>query len=152
MSRSTLLLLLIAALFAIAVAAAATVAALRGGEDELPAGTPERTVQLYLKAVEEHDATAAFSYFAPSLSTRCGYLPREAISQRGDASIRATLDEVRIDGERATVRVDLTETFRNTPFGASDPKQTLTFELQRIEGDWRFAEAPWPFYCASKLP
>ncbi|HRC62676.1 MAG: hypothetical protein K1X87_02920 [Dehalococcoidia bacterium] len=151
MSRSTLSLLVMAALLVIAVGAAALIASLRSGEDELPAGTPERTVQLYLKAVEDHDATEAFSYLAPSLSARCASFPREEITQRGSSSIRATLDEVRVDGDRATVRVGLSETFGNAPFGTSDPKQSLTFELQQIEGQWRFTEAPWPLYCAPKL-
>lgn len=152
MARSTVLLIVIGVLFAVAIAAAAVIASIRGGEDDLPEGTPGRVVQLYLKAVEDRDATKALTYLSPELASRCSTYPKEAITRRGDSSFRATLEETRIDGATATVRVELTETFRGAPFGQSDPKQTLVFELQQVSGEWRFSDSPWPLYCPPKLP
>jgi len=151
-ARSTVLLVVIGMLFAVAIAAAAAVASIRGGEDELPEGTPGRVVQLYLRAVEDHDATKAYSYLSPELAERCRQFPKEVITRRGDTSIRATLDETRIEGPTATVRVELTETFDNSPFGQSDPRQTIVFELEQVNGEWRFSESPWLLYCPPKTP
>lgn len=152
MARSTVLLIVIGALLTVAIAAAAAVAAIRGAEDELPEGTPGRTVQLYLRAIEDRDATKAYSYLSPELASRCSRtFPKDAITNRGSASIRATLEETRIAGVTATVRVELTEHFGDAPFGQSDPKQKLVFQLEQVEGEWRFSESPWPLYCPPKL-
>jgi len=152
MARSTVLLIVIGALLTVVIAAAAAVAAIRGAEDELPEGTPGRTVQLYLRAIEDRDATRAYSYLSPELASRCSTFPKDAITYRGSASIRATLEEARIAGGTATVRVELTENFSDAPFGQSDPRQRLVFELQQIEGEWWFSESPWPLYCPPKFP
>ncbi|MGE0133703.1 MAG: hypothetical protein AB7L91_06585 [Dehalococcoidia bacterium] len=152
MARSTVLLIVIGLVLAAAIAAAAVVAAQRGGEDELPDGTPGRTVQLYLRAVEDQDAAEAFSYLSPEVTDRCSTMPREVISRRGDIAIRATLEETKIDGDAATVRVELTERYDSSPFGSSDPKQTIVFDLERIEGEWLFSQPPWPIFCPAKLP
>lgn len=151
MARSTLLLIAIGIVFVVAVAAAAAVVAIRGGEDELPDGSPERVVQLYLRAVEDHDATEAFSYLSPGLAERCT-TSRDMITQRANASIRATLEEATVEGSSATVRVELTETFNNAPFGQSDPRQKLVFDLELVDGRWLFSESPWPLYCMLKAP
>lgn len=150
MARSTVLLIVIALLLAATIGAAATVASLRGGEKQLPDGSPERAVQLYLNAIEDRDATAALAHLSPSLTARCGEIPRDMITARSEGSLRATLDDVRLDGNAATVRIQLTETFGGAPFGVSDPKQTLVFELERVNEEWRFSQMPWPLYCPFK--
>jgi hypothetical protein len=152
MARSTVLLIVLGVLFAVAIAAAAAISALRGGEEALPDGTPGRTVQLYLKAVEDHDAIEAFSYLSPELALRCATFPKDVITNRGDASIRATLEETRVEGNTASVRVELSENFNSSPFGQDGFDQTLLFELVQVGGEWKFSSSPWPLYCAAKLP
>jgi hypothetical protein len=147
MSRSTLVLVSVAAALALLVAAAAAVAALTGNEERFADGTPERAVQEYLHAIEDQDATAAFAFLAPALVERCGQLPREMVTRRGDTAIRATLDRVVTRDGAATVHVDLSETFQDAPFGMSDPEQSLVFELSEVDGAWRFTQMPWPLYC-----
>lgn len=152
MARSTVLLIGIGVVLAAAIAVAATVAALRGNEQEFEAGTPERTVQEYLRAIEDRDATAAFAFLAPSLLSRCDP-PREMVTQRGSGtSIRATLDETKISGTTATVRVQVSETFRDSPFSGGDFKQSVVFELEQVDGAWRFSQMPWPLFCVTKPP
>lgn len=142
---------MIAVVLAMLLAVSALVAALFREEDRFDEGTPERAVQEYLKAVEDKDATAAFSFLSPALVARCGSPPREAVTQRGSAAIRAVLEKTVPRGATAAVHVSLTETFRDTPFVASDTDQSLVFELAQVEGEWEFAEMPWPFsyYCPS---
>lgn len=151
MARSTVLLMAIGALLAAAIAVAATVAALRGDEEQFEAGTPERTVQDYLQAIEDRDPTAAFAFLSPGLLARCDP-PREVVTQRGGTSIRATLADREVTGNTATVRVELTESFRDSPFGGGGSKQTLSFELEQVDGAWRFSQMPWPLFCMTKPP
>lgn len=148
MQRSTMALALIAASLALLVVGAALIAALAGNEERFADGTPERAVQEYLHAIDDKDASAALRFLAPALIGRCGVPPREMVTQRGDAAIRASLDRiVRGDGA-ATVYVNLSETFPDAPFGIADPEQSLVFELAEADGTWRFTEMPWPLFCA----
>jgi hypothetical protein len=147
MQRSTVVLVLVAGALVLLVAGAALVAAFSGNEERFDDGTPERAVQEYLHAIEDQDASAAFEFLAPALIERCGQLPREIVTRRGDTTIRATLDQVETQDSAATVYVDLSETFEYAPFGMDDPEQSLVFELADIEGAWRFTEMPWPLYC-----
>ena len=150
MARSTVVLLAIAALFVAVLSAAALIASRAGDETQFEEGTPERAVQRYLQAVEDSDATTALSFLSPALVTRCGKPERQQITQRGNSSIRATLQRSEVDGSSATVTIRLIETFREAPLGISDQSQTVAFELESVDGQWKFAEMPWPmeWYCA----
>jgi hypothetical protein len=147
MQRSTIVLVLAGGSLALLTVGAALVAALAGNEERFADGTPERAVQEYLHAIEDQDATAAFKFLAPALTERCGQPPREMVTQRGDNAFRASLQRTVTEDGAATVYVDLTETFRDPPFGISDPRQSVVFELTEVDGVWRFAEMPWPLYC-----
>jgi hypothetical protein len=147
-ATSTRWLALVAAGIAVAVIAGIAMTTLAGGERTYAPGSPERTVQDYLRAVSDRDATTALSFFAPDLLSKCEPKPRESISNRGSSSLRATLDRAVTRDSTAEVRVRVTESYDNgSPFGGGDSTFTQTFILTKTGDQWRFSEAPWPTYC-----
>ena len=152
MATSNRWLVIVGGVVALAVIAGIAVTVLASGERIYPEGSPERVVQDYLRAVNDRDATAAFGYLAPDLAAKCEPKPRDAISNRGSTSIRATLDRSEVRDSTAEVRVNLTETYGGgAPFGGGESTYTQTFVLKQIDGNWRFSEAPWPIYCPEPL-
>ena len=149
MAASNRWLAIVGALIALAVVAGIVVTSFARGERLYPEGSPERTVQDYLHAVSNRDALNAASYLAPDLAQRCDKVPRESITNRGSASIRATLDRATVRGDRlAEIHVRITESYSaDSPFASGDSTTTQVFLLTQIDGQWRFSEAPWPMYC-----
>jgi len=147
MSGSTRWLVAVAGVIGAAVVVSVVVAALAGGEDEFPEGTPEATVQSYLRAIADRDATAAFAFLSTDLDERCGEIPREAVVQRGDNRFRATLTETTVRDDTTEVEVEITEIYGSDPFGGGEYSFRHVFVLVEEAGEWRFDEAPWPLYC-----
>ncbi|MEI7925690.1 MAG: hypothetical protein WCI61_05840 [Chloroflexota bacterium] len=148
MATSTRWLAIVAAVIVIAVGGGIVVTTVVGGERAYAPGTPERTVQDYLHAVSDRDATAAFTFLAPDLLAKCEPKPRESISNRGSNTLRATLDRAVTRDGVADVRVRLTESYNSDgPFSSGENTFTQSFILQQVSGEWRFSEAPWPIYC-----
>ncbi len=145
-------LAIVAGAIALAVVAGIAVTVLAGGERTYEEGTPERAVQDYLRAVGDRDATTALALLAPSIADRCDTIPRDGITDRGTSSIRATLDRTTIrDDGTAEVRVRITESYgSDSPFGGGDSTMTQVFLLTKVDGQWRFSDAPWPTYCPLK--
>ena len=153
MATSTRWLLMVAIGVVVAVVAGIAVTTMAGGERTYPSGSPERALQDYLRAVSDRDATTAFSFFAPDLLSKCEPKPRESIANRGSTTIRATLDRATTRDGVAEIRVRLSESYGNDgPFGGGDSSFTQTFVLKQVDGQWRFAEAPWPTYCPQPSP
>ena len=151
-SLSTRWLIVIGALFAAAVVAGAAIAIMVDSEQEFAADSPEWTVQRYLRAVSDRDATGALALLSAGLEERCGGEPREAITRRRDRDLRVTLDETVETGDGTEVRVRITEFYGDPPFGGGESSHYQTFVLGREDGEWRFVEPPWPLYCPRPLP
>ncbi|OLT20654.1 hypothetical protein BJF81_05195 [Ornithinimicrobium sp. CNJ-824] len=115
---------------AIAVAALVLLAVVAGvvsatrPRTELPAGSPEATVQDYVTAVFSRDMDAAAAHLDPDGD--CGVADLELAYVERDA--RVVLRDVDVDDDRATVRVDLVHT-DSAPFGGSEWTQEETFRL-----------------------
>lgn len=131
------------------IVVAGVLAAMRGGPQSYPADSPEYTVQQYVRAVADRDATKAISYMTSELRDRCDTTPRDAITNRGRSNVRATLENVQRGDKTATVRVGITESYGSGPFDGGDSTQTVVFELVQQADGWRFTDAPWPLYCPS---
>lgn len=152
MTGSSRWLAIVAANIALAVIAGIAVTVLAGGERRYAEGTPERTVQDYLRAVNDHDATTALALLSPAAAASCADIPRDSITNRGSSSIRTTLDRTTLRDATAEVRVRLTESYGSSgPFGSGDSTTTQTFTLAQAQAQWRFSEAPWPLYCAKPI-
>lgn len=132
------------------IAAAGVVVAMGTRAPSYPADSPEYAVQQYVAAVADRDATKAMSYLSSELVARCDTIPRESITNRGRTSVRATLLDVTRRDNTAVVRVRITESYGDAPFGGGESNMEQSFELTRTADGWRFSEAPWPLYCPPK--
>ena len=150
MSTSTRWLLGVGIAIAAAIVFAVVVALTVGDEQSFADGTPERTVQRYLEAVAERDASAALDFISPAVSDECGTIPRDAITSRRDARFRATLYETVPRDGRVDVHVTITESFGDAPFNGGESTWPLVLELTQEDGVWRFTQLPWPLYCTPK--
>jgi hypothetical protein len=120
---------------------AAVLAATRP-EPEFDPATPEGTVQGYLRAVFEEDEDQALTYLAAD--TECdrndfrGVIPSD--------SARVVLLSAAVDGDEATVTVEIFYAGGNDPFDTYEWSEEQAFELDR-EGDrWVLVDEPWPLY------
>lgn len=148
MAASNRWLVIVGVAIALAVLAGILVTTFAGGERQYAEGTPERTVQDYLRTVSDRDATAAFAYLTPELTTQCEPKPRESISSRSGDSLRAVLDRTTVRGDTAEVRVNVIERYdAGGPFGGGESNFAQVFVLKQVNGQWRFSESPWPIYC-----
>lgn len=135
---------------------ASIVVALLEQEKPLDPGTPEAAVQNFLKAAESEDVQVVYEYLSTSLRENCKLetfggrnFPKDMLEND-----RIVLEETTITGDTAFVSVHITR-FRGTgPFGTSESTFTQRFTLTQEDGQWRFAEYPWPYYSCgpSRLP
>ncbi len=142
-------LIVAAAAVLLIVAASIVIGMLNDSEREFAPDAPESAVQRYVRALEEEDATAIRALMAPEVLQRCDLTDiRNALRYSGDRDLRVTLRKTEVTGDRAEVRVNISES-SGDPFGSSFDHDE-TFDLVRVSGAWLFAEAGWPVYCVSK--
>lgn len=107
-------------------------------------GSPEATVQHYVKAVLARDHDTAATYFDPGASCDAADLDAQNYVERG-ARVELVDSVVRSDDARVVVRV-------TTPSGGPLPNfldEEVTFRLTRSGGTWVLTGSPWPVYdCA----
>ena len=140
-------LMVAAAAVLLIVTASVVIGVLNDTEREFAPDAPESAVQRYFRAVEEEDATAIRALMAPEVLQRCDLSDiRNALRYSGDRGRRVTLRKTEVTGDRAEVRVKITESSRE-PFGNSYDHDE-TFDLVRVSGEWLFAG--WPLYCDLK--
>jgi len=148
---STRWLVLAAVVVALVIAAGVAASVMGGSARTYPDGSPERAVQQYLQAVAANDATRALEFLSTDLAKRCADTPRDAISNRGRQSVRATLEETTLRDGTASVRVTLIESYGDAPFGGDESNFSTVFELRQEGGAWRFSQSPWPLYCPTSI-
>lgn len=142
--------LAIGAILLLAILVAAAIIGSRQGEADFDPTTPEATVQRYVKAVADRQATAVLDTFTDTLRERCngtlgGSLYFPSLS-------RASLAGSTVSGSRATVEVLVTE---DNGGGLFDPGGTTSRQqivLTQTAAGWRISEVPWPFFaCITKV-
>jgi len=155
MSRSTQLLIAVGASVLVIVVISVVVAMIAGDEQDFPAGSPERAVQRYLRAIEDRDTDAAIALFSDDLTARCDLEPlRTNLRQGYNTDFRATLLDTTDRGDTTEVRVRLTEYYGDDPFNRGESRRDQLFVLEQSAEGWRFTEPPWPSSCppARELP
>lgn len=140
---------LIGGAVALAVLIAASIAvALTETVEELEEGTPERTVQLYLKAVDEADFKAAHNLLSDELKEVCTVelmAGRNTFRAKQLSDSRITLeDTTHLDGT-AIVTVRVTTVRGDGPFGTSESSYEQRFAVAEVGGEWRLSNDPWPY-------
>ena len=111
--------------------------------------SPEGVVQQFLQAVVDEDHTAAVALVASS----AGCEVSDIASARPDSeSLNVVLAGVRIEGDRAVVKLDVTEGSGGDLFGSSGYTYSERIVLKRRDGAWRIASSPWLlFLCEDRL-
>ncbi len=116
------------------------------GETEFDPGSPESTVQRYLKAIGSENYGAAEDLWSPELSEECSFEAFVLEAGRNFDSIiesRITLDDVRVVGETTVVTVGVVRTNGGGIFGPSEWERTYDFGVRRLEGEWLIAGHNW---------
>ncbi len=131
----------------------------RGDQSLFPEGTPERTVQQYLLAIEEGETEAAYGYLDPEIQETCDsqHFRDSLRGIRGDGfrgglsggfseteDLRVTLVDTREVEDRVEVQVRITRFRVSPPFGADEYSYGERFVLKENGGAWAFVEPPWP--------
>ncbi len=146
------LLVLGAAVTAIVVASVAVAALFGDREQSFPEGSPEATVQTYLRAVRDRDAAAALAVFTEELRERCD-AEQLRRSYRYGREFRATILDTHERGDVVEVEVRNSEPGGSGPFGGDGNRYDHVVVLNRVESAWLIAESPWPVgYCPPKPP
>lgn len=141
--------LVVAALvLALVIGGSIALGSVRPGETDFPADSPEGTVQRYVRAIEAEDAAAIRETLSPTAQQRCELSDiRNALRYPDDRDLRVTLRDSRITGDRAEVKVRVTESTGSGPFDSGSYDHEETFDLVRVEGRWVIEQPTWPVYC-----
>ena len=151
-SLSTRWLAGVAAVVVVAIALS-VVAIVVKDEQDFAAGTPEGTVQRYLRAVIDGDANAARGYLSADLIDRCDEQRlRDAYRRGSRRDVRATLRGTAEVGDVTEVRIRITEFRDDPPFRRDDYSHDEFFALRQEGGEWRIVEPPWPLsFCPDPI-
>lgn len=152
MSASSRWLIGIGVATAVLVAASLLVANLVDREVEYDPASPEGTVQAYLRAVTESDASSAFAFYSSDLQARCEIEQIRDSLQWGPEGFRVSLRDVDEFDDRVEVTVAITQVYGSGPFDRSESTFDQVFVLQQEADGWRFVEAPWPSWCPTPAP
>ncbi|APX03722.1 hypothetical protein [Arthrobacter sp. QXT-31] len=139
-------LMAVLAIIAGLVAVALAVVFFRGQPDPLPESTPAGVVQRYAAAVIDGDEAAARRY---STDGRFGTGQPGAPCTRAErppaGAMRVTLVSTVERADTAEVHVVLATSDGSGPFGNSEYESEAVFGLERVNGNWLVATAPWQF-------
>jgi hypothetical protein len=146
-------LIVAGAVLAIIIAGSIAAGTLRDGETEFPPDSPEAAVQRYVRAVENEDAVAIRDALTPAAQQRCELASiRNALRAPDGRDLRVTLRDSRVTGDRAVVRVRVTESTGSSPFDSGSYDHDETFDLVRVNGAWLIEQPTWPVYCPPLVP
>ena len=106
----------------------------------LPEDSPQGTVQRYLVAVQEKDYQQAFGYlsFSPTdkITTYNDWLMIVGPQASSQAVWKATLGKVTLNGNNATVEVNIDTAHPGGLFGNSQYSQLIIFQLAKTANVW----------------
>lgn len=115
----------------------------RSAPAELDPETPEGVVQSYTQAYLAGDYDLARS-FAVDPACAGDYYPGTI-----DRDVSVTLVSTDEFDASAAVKVTITTTYSDGPFGPSTSSSDDVFHLSKVSGRWLVDTAPWPFdICA----
>lgn len=143
--------LVLGAVVLVAVVVAIAAVALTAGRSEAQyePGTPEAAVQAYLRGILERDP-AALEWMSPDTGCDTTDLSQSYVPE----SARAVLVDAEVDGDQASVTVEISESSGGTPFDTYEYTHEEVYTLERDgSGAWLLTGAAWPLYtCGEMVP
>ena len=130
-------LVVVLCIIAALVVVALVVVFSRSAPKPLDPGTPESVVQRYSAAVIDGDEPAAAKYFTQAARHNC-----ETFEAPVTDGIRVTLVGATERTDSADVKVSITISSNDGPFGVSESEFADVFDLVKQGGDWLIDSAP----------
>ncbi|MEO5778648.1 hypothetical protein [Arthrobacter sp. PAMC25284] len=131
-------LLIVVSVIAVLVIVALVVVFTRGAPPQLGETTPAGVVQRYSAAVIDGDEAAAAAYLSDAAGKNC-----DAFGRPFARNLRVTLVSTTERTDTADVRVLMTESGADGPFGSGEYQTEDGFDLIRSGNTWLIARAPW---------
>jgi hypothetical protein len=137
-------LIVVLAIIAGLVAVALLVVFFRGQPELLAENTPAGVVQRYAAAVLNNDGAAA-ARFTTDGRSGTGQPDRPCLpaDRPETGTLRVTLASTVEHAGTADVHVVLVTSYGNGPFGNPEYETEAVFGLERVNGNWLVATAPW---------
>jgi hypothetical protein len=146
--RSRIVLLAIGGIVVVLIAVAVVMAV--QPPPQFDPATPEGAAQGYFGAVLDRDAGLAFSYLTDGIRDGCTRGELRHVTPDG---ARVVIANTEINGDTATVEVEISETWGEGPFGEGPfgaGPNTFTFDetlfMERHGDRWLISEPPWPIH------
>jgi len=137
-------LITVLAIIAGLVAVALAVVLFRGRPEPLAENTPAGVVQRYAAAVLNNDGAAAARYTTDGRSgTGQPDRPCVPADRPAAGTLRITLASTVEHAGTADVHVVLATSNGSGPFGNPEYESEAVFSLERVNGTWLVATAPW---------
>jgi hypothetical protein len=146
MSRANRILAIALAVI-VALAVVAALISRTQSASELPPGSPEATVQVYVDAALAGRYDEAARLLEPG--SDCDVADLNRLAGMGPQTTRVVLVDSSVEGSTATVRVKLVYASGN-PFDTSEFSDTQTYRLKRSGSAWVLTEVPWPLFECGK--
>ena len=109
--------------------------------EQLDPHTPEGTAQGYFQAVNDGDRELAETFMTEALIDAC----HDAWTHVDhDETSRVVITDTTIGAETAEIRVAITVSYGDEPFGGGSYDRTETLTLKRSGDFWLIAEPTWP--------
>jgi len=103
--------------------------------------SPEGAAQGYFQAIEDGDEALATSFLTEDLQEFCD---GEWQYRDSEAASRVVITNTKIDGDAATVKVTITVSYGDDPFGGGSYDQDETIKMVRVGDVWLISTLTWP--------
>jgi hypothetical protein len=114
---------------------------------ELDPTTPEGIAQGYFQAVLDRDVDRTFAHMSDEVTRRCDHLDAQHSFRHGLADdVRVVILDTSLEGDDATVRVEITETYGNHLFMSDTHSFEEALSMERRGAGWAIAEPSWPIH------
>ena len=108
---------------------------------QLDPNSPEGTAQGYFQAIEDRDEDLATSFLTEDLQ---GFCDSEWQYRDFESASRVVITDTKIDEDAATVRVNITVSYGDDPFGGGSYDHDETIKMVRVGDVWLISQLTWP--------
>ena len=103
--------------------------------------SPQGTAQGYFQAINDGDEDLATTFLTEDLQAFCD---GEWQYRDFESASRVVITDTKIDGDAATVRVAITVSYGDDPFGGGSYDHDEAIKMVRVDNGWLISELTWP--------